>query len=325
MNETIGVEPSYVQGLTLEPRIGLTIGAALDRAVAAHGGREALVSRAQGIRLDYHQFNARVNDCAAGLIALGLERGDRIGIWSPNTAEWAILQFASAKAGLVLVTINPAYRVSELEYALNAVQCRALVLARRFKTSDYVAMLGELAPELADCAPGALAAARLPHLKLCVAIGDAAPPSGMIRFEDIEAAATQPAHERCRSLAADLQFDDAINIQFTSGTTGTPKGATLSHHNILNNGYFVGRGIALQAGDRICIPVPPSPMARPWSTRRRVSTRVRPWRLSRRNAARISTACRPCSSPNSTIRISRPSILPRCGAGSWREPPARSR
>lgn len=236
---------SYVQGPGDTPRLGITIGAALAEAARRHPDREALVVRESGERFTYAAFDRVVDEVAAGLIALGLRRGERIGIWSPNNAEWAILQFASARAGIILVTINPAYRTAELEYVLNDVQCRALVLARAFKSSDYVAMLDSIPAE------------RLPHLESRFVIGGAAHlPAGMTPFAAIAAAATPASRAALAALRADLQFDDPINIQFTSGTTGAPKGATLSHHNILNNGYFVGKGIGLRDGEKICIPVP---------------------------------------------------------------------
>jgi fatty-acyl-CoA synthase len=180
---------------------------------------------------------------AAGLLALGLERGERIGIWSPNNAEWVVTQFGAAKAGLILVNINPAYRLSELEFCLNKVGCRALILARSFKTSDYLGMLGELPPE------------RLPALRHVVVIGGEAP-AGMLSFDAVMALATPDGLAQVAALGRHLQFDDPINIQFTSGTTGTPKGATLSHHNIVNNGFFIGERMRLTPEDRLCIPVP---------------------------------------------------------------------
>jgi fatty-acyl-CoA synthase len=197
----------------------------------------------------------RVDAVAAGLLALGLEPGERVGIWSPNNAEWVVAQFATAKAGLILVNINPAYRVSELEYALNKAGCKALITAAQFRTSDYLGMLRELAPELAKASPGELFAARLPELRLVVALGDERPP-GTLRFADVAGCAGPVDHRRLAELAGRLQFDDPINIQFTSGTTGFPKGATLTHHNILNNGFFIGEAMRLEPEDRLCIPVP---------------------------------------------------------------------
>ncbi len=209
--------------------------------------RPALVVRHQKVRLTYGELRNEVDKLAAGLLTLGLEPGDRIGIWSPNNSEWVLTQFATAKAGLILVNINPAYRVTELEYALNKVGCKALILAERFKTSDYIGMLRELAPELGHATPGKLEAARLPALRSVVLLGDSWHP-GTFKFSDIFARGGAAKRQRIAELAPILQFDEPINIQFTSGTTGFPKGATLSHHNILNNGYLHRRGDAADAG-----------------------------------------------------------------------------
>ena len=246
---------SYVSGASEKPLLGLTIGAQLDRTAARHPDNEALVVPHQGVRWRYGDFVERVDALAAGMLALGLEPGDRLGIWSPNNSEWALTQFAAAKAGLVLVNINPAYRLAELEYALNKVECRALVTAEAFKSSRYLEMLRRLAPELDTARPGALKAEKLPHLETVVRLGEDES-AGMYNFAEVPGLAGAAERERLAALAGTLQFDDPINIQFTSGTTGFPKGATLSHHNILNNGYFNGVTLRLGAGDRVCIPVP---------------------------------------------------------------------
>ena len=248
-------ELSYVHGADARPLLGMTIGAAFDAAAAAHRGQMALISRHQKIRWTYAQMKARVDALAAGLLALGLEPGDRVGIWAPNCAEWALTQFATAKAGLILVNINPAYRLSEAEYALNKVGCKALVTAVAHKTSEYLHMIRELAPELSQSRPGALQAKRLPHLRWVITLGEQ-DHKGCLAFHQACDAGTAADAQRLEAIAAKLQFDDPINIQFTSGTTGFPKGATLSHHNILNNGYFVAEAIRLCAGERLCIPVP---------------------------------------------------------------------
>ncbi|HEY8572984.1 AMP-binding protein [Phenylobacterium sp.] len=246
---------SYVHGASDKPLIGKTIGACFDETAAAHPDVPALVVRHQGVRWTWAELKDQVDALAAGLVALGLEPGDRIGIWAPNCAEWAVTQFATAKAGLILVNINPAYRTSEAEYALNKVGCKALITAIRHKTSEYLSMLRELAPELAGAAPGKLAAKRLPHLKLVITLGDDQH-AGCLPYGQALKAGGPADRARVDEIGALLQFDDAINIQFTSGTTGFPKGATLSHHNILNNGYFVGEAIRLAEGEPLCIPVP---------------------------------------------------------------------
>lgn len=246
---------SYVRGAS-EPSLRyITIPQLLRATVAMYGPREAIVCPAQGIRQSYYELDRAVDELASGFLAMGLARGDRIGIWSPNCYEWVLTQFASARIGLVLVNINPAYRLAELEYALNKVGCVALVTASRFKSSDYLAMIRDLAPELDGAAPGRLRAARLPHLHSVIAIGDAAG-SGMFAFDDVRNLGGPAQQLRLPSIDAQLSPDDAINIQFTSGTTGAPKGATLSHYNIVNNAAFVTDRIALSEADRLCIPVP---------------------------------------------------------------------
>ena len=249
------LKQSYVHGASPVALIGETIGQSFDASVERWPDREALIVRHQNIRWTYKDLKAQVDAFAAGLLALGLEPGDRIGIWSPNNSEWVITQFATAKAGLVLVNINPAYRIAELDYALNKVSAKALVLTAAFKSSDYVAMIRELAPELDGARPGALKAKRLPHLTTLIQIGGETAP-GMYAFSDVAGMADDQARARLAELAGTLQFDDPINIQFTSGTTGFPKGATLTHFNILNNGFFVGEAMKLTEEDRLCIPVP---------------------------------------------------------------------
>ncbi len=246
---------SLVQGADQPPLLEKTIGEALESAARHWSDRLALVSCAQGIRWTWRELAARVDALAAGLVGLGLSPGERIGIWSPNCAEWVLTQFAAAKAGLILVTINPAYRRSELEYTLNKVGVRALVAAESFKTSDYAAMVEALAPEVAASTPGNLKSAALPSLEVLVKIGGPRR-AGWISFADLPARPDPAVLAKVVGIAAGLSPTDPINIQFTSGTTGSPKGATLSHRNILNNGFFVGRAVGLTCEDRLCIPVP---------------------------------------------------------------------
>ena len=246
---------SYVSGISDAPMLGETIGRALDRAVQRWGDREGLVSPSHSVRWTWKEFAGHVDALAAGFLALGLQRGARIGVWSLNRPEWTLTQFAAAKAGIILVTINPAYRLHELEFALVKVGCSALVTATAFKTSNYMEMINALAPELARAVPGELNAAKLPKLRAVIQIGGPKSP-GTIAFDEVATMGRDRHREALAALSKSLQFDDPINIQFTSGTTGSPKGVTLTHHNILNNGYFVGRAMALTENDRMCIPVP---------------------------------------------------------------------
>ncbi len=246
---------SYVCGVSDKPLIGETIGDFFDQTVAKFPDNDAFVARHQGIRWTYRELQAQVDQCARGLIALGLERGDRVGMWSPNYAEWVVIQFATAKVGIILVNINPSYRLHELKYALNQSGCKGLVTAAQFKSSNYVGMLQTLAPELATCEAGALVSAELPHLRTIIRLGEEQT-AGMFNWSGLMAAGEGVSAETLANIQADLQFDDPINIQYTSGTTGYPKGATLSHHNILNNGYLVGDVMRFSDKDRLVIPVP---------------------------------------------------------------------
>jgi fatty-acyl-CoA synthase len=233
---------SYLHGAHQTPLLGETIGENLDRTVALFPDRDAVISVHQGVRQTYAEFHAAVEEVARGLLALSIEPGERVGIWSPNNAEWVTLQYATAKIGAILVNINPAYRTSELAYALGQSGVSTLVLAPRFRQADYLAMLDEVGEQV-------------PALKRRIVLGPAAPP-GALRWDDLREAAARVPVDQLRAREVLLQFDDAINIQYTSGTTGFPKGATLSHHNILNNGFFIGEGCRYSEADRVCIPVP---------------------------------------------------------------------
>lgn len=248
-------EPGIVRGASAPALLEHTIGEALTQAARKWPDNEALVSVHQGVRWTYEQLASEVDRLAAGFLALGLRPGDRVGVWAPNCAEWTLTQFATARLGLIQVNINPAYRLTEVEYTLRKVGVKALICPRSFKTSDYVGMINQLAPEIAGSAPGQLKSQRLPDLRHVIQIGGV-PQAGWMAFADIAEQGNKDCFAEAEALGGMLECTQPINIQFTSGTTGLPKGATLSHRNILNNAYFVGCGMGLKPGDRLLIPVP---------------------------------------------------------------------
>ncbi|MCP4072292.1 MAG: AMP-binding protein [Hyphomicrobiales bacterium] len=259
VNTGFNIEPrnnlSHVIGSNEFPLLEKTISAVLKDAVEKFGDEDAAIFCDQSIRWTYRQFDHHVDALAGGLLELGFTKGERIGVWSPNRYEWLLAQFATARLGIILVNINPAYRLFELEYALNKVGCRGLFTARKFKTSNYTGMLQSLAPELASDTPGNLNAVKLPHLKTIICMGDDIP-AGMLAFDAIMESGKRVAAERLDVITATLDGNDPINIQFTSGTTGLPKGACLTHKNIVNNANFVTAAMEFSAADRLCIPVP---------------------------------------------------------------------
>ena len=255
LRDNMRMKNSYFKGGTTPPLIEETIGACFQRTASRFPDRDALIVRHQGIHWSWAEYDEQVERLAAGLLALGIEPGDRVGIWAPNCYEWCLTQFATARIGAVLVCINPAYRVFELEYALNKSGCRAIVAAEQFKSSRYLEMLQSLAPELESCAPGRLVAEKLPHLEIVIRMGEESTP-GMFNFPAVLDMGGEDERERIGQIGSELSPFDVINIQFTSGTTGNPKGAALTHHNILNNANQVAAGMRFSEQDRLCIPVP---------------------------------------------------------------------
>lgn len=246
---------SYMTGEGTGQLLYETIGNCFDRIANQHPDNEALVVGYQNIRWTYSQLQTEVDKLAAGLIALGFKPGDRIGIWGPNSYEWALTQLATAKIGAIMVCINPAYRLWELEFALNKVECKGIITAVSFKDSNYIKMLEELVPELAQCEPGQLASNKVPSMDTIIRMGDSTTP-GMFNFSDVCEQGGKKEYSRLEELNVELQPDDPVNIQFTSGTTGHPKGATLSHNNILNNGMIAGQAMQFTVKDKLCMPVP---------------------------------------------------------------------
>ncbi|XP_061563797.1 medium-chain acyl-CoA ligase ACSF2, mitochondrial [Cololabis saira] len=247
---------SYAHGTSTTPLLHDTVGEALQKTVERWPDREAMAFLQDGVRKTFAQFQQDVDQAAAGLLALGLQKGDRLGMWGPNTYEWVLFQFATAKAGIILVSVNPAYQVAEVEFALRKVGCKAVVCPEQFKNQMYCDMLRKICPEIESSPPGDIRSPRLPELRSVIVLDSRQP--GMFHLEDVMQAGSSQHMKQLQDLQKKISFDDPINVQFTSGTTGSPKGATLTHHNIVNNAYFVGRrlGYSWRPHTRVCIPVP---------------------------------------------------------------------
>jgi len=246
---------SYVCGDADEALIYETIGNYFDNIVERFPDNDALIIPYQNIHWSYKKFQQEVNRLATGLLNLGISKGDRVGIWGPNSVEWCLTQFATAKIGAIMVCINPAYRAYELEYALKKVDCKAIITAESFKSSQYLHMLQEVSPELSSQAPECLKLTSFPQLEMIIRMGRDKTP-GMLNFDDVCNRGSQEDYHQLANLKNILTPDDAINIQFTSGTTGTPKGATLTHCNIINNAYLSAKAMQFDETDKLCIPVP---------------------------------------------------------------------
>ncbi|KAF6035324.1 ACSF2 [Bugula neritina] len=250
------VNLSYASSPSDHTLSGATIGELFNKQVEATPDRDMIVFSRDNVRLTYQQFKSKMDDLAAGLLALGLKPGDRVGIWSPNRAEWVLTQIATAHIGLIMVNVNPAYRVQELEYAIQKVGMKAMIMAESFKTQDYYEMMFELFPELSRCPPGRLQCHRAPELTSVVIMGDTVKP-GTHTFNQVCQMGTQEHRLEMEKIAKNIHFDEPVNIQFTSGTTGNPKGATLTHHNLVNNSRFIGYRMGYhETINRICLPVP---------------------------------------------------------------------
>lgn len=247
---------SYAHGTSATSLLHATVGESLLKTVERWPDREAVAFLQDGVRKTFAQLQQDVDQAAAGLLAIGLQKGDRLGMWGPNTYEWILFQFATAKAGIILVSLNPAYQLQEVEYSMRKVGCKAVVCPTQFKTQKYCDMLRLICPEIESSTPGDIRSARLSDLRSVIVLDSRQP--GMFHLEDVMQAGSSQYMQQLQDLQKKLSFDDPINIQFTSGTTGAPKGATLTHHNIINNAYFVGKrvGYTWRPHTRICLPVP---------------------------------------------------------------------